>query len=1033
MNTVPSTLKNINDSEEINGAKDSFDPMDQILKTLAFEHPNGVVFEVTCIGPAVRTSSVWEGYAVTQGGKKAVITGYFKDHEKAAEMALSLDREAKPSAIYVSLNACAPSLLGRACERMKAGINRTSTDNIVSLCNLLIDADPVRPEGISSTAEEHEAALKLVEKIVDYLRKEGWPEPMTADSGNGGHAVFKIELENTPENVELLHRCLQALSAMFSSEAVKVDEKVFDAPRISKVYGTTVRKGDDIPDRPHRPAKVISAPVEPRAVPHELLKALADMAPEPAKSQPTNNSVNGGMFDVRKYLEDHGVGVKKIKRHGSSTLFVLDECVFNPDHRGGEAAVGQTDKGTIFYQCFHDSCAGRTWAQARQVIGKDENILIFPARKTAQDDGEDHRAKGEKARSSHLPAPPRFPVEVLPEKTQWILESVARSHTVPIEVPAAALLVLTGAAIGQSRALMIKRGWIEYPNLYLALIGRSGVGKSPATKRIFRPAFEMERLWYREYQEQLRAIEEGNADAGRPAWRQLIVEDASPEALSDALAANPRGIMWYRDELAGLLLELDKYSGKNGATKTRLMSAYDSGSWKVNRISSRRNTFIPHATLSIFGTVQPMALPQIFSSLDSVTGFLPRFIFLRADRDTPPFWTDETIEEECGMAVEDMIKTFLNFAFTEEEKPRIVPVSPAAKMRYIDWYNHQVSEPWRDLDAVLYEALLAKLRGQCLRLCLILHCMDAAQKGCSELLPVSESTMQNAILLTECFKLHQKQIWQFLVNPTACEELSPLQKRVIRAVLDLQGSIRSGMLPTSLITEKINEGINEKFHASIMTIGRVAASLGFAAKHLPGETTRGICISTDDLARLRPLVQHSGSSGTCGLIEGAGGTDTRSETTCTGTFDFGMPVEVSSPGPPDVVDQPRTLDALPPEKTADAPETTCTTCTASSGLSGHAGGFQMSDSDRLLSIAKCEIDCAYTLEKLKEVWETNIDEWSKNLSDSQIQDLVEFKNLRKREFVSPEEFWDDEDARMRIGTNAFLAELDDSFQKSLKP
>src|SRR5208283_3304023 len=78
-------------------------------------------------------------------------------------------------------------------------------------------------------------------------------------------------------------------------------------------------------------------------------------------------------------------------------------------------------------------------------------------------------------------------------------------------------------------------------------------------------------------------------------------------------------------------------------------------------------------------------------------------------------------------------------------------------------------------------------------------------------------------------------------------------------------SIRGGMLPTALITEKVNDGINEKFHASSMTVGRVATSLGIATKHLPGETTRGICISESDLDRLRPLITTSGSCGASGM------------------------------------------------------------------------------------------------------------------------------------------------------------------------
>ncbi|MGO9376217.1 MAG: DUF3987 domain-containing protein [Syntrophobacteraceae bacterium] len=992
MSTVQSKDKSINDANEINGSESSLDRRDHVPKALKFLHLPGSVFELTCIDPPSPKSELWEGYAA---GKKPIVTGWFSDHDKAAEVALALDKDVQPSAIYVGLNPCHPAMLARASQRLKAGVNRTTAENIVSLNNFLVDLDPTRPSGISSTDWEHQLALEKACEVMNYLGGLGWPEPLDGDSGNGGHLVYKIQLENTPGNVEIIRKCLRSLNHMFGTKEVEIDQKVYDPPRISKLYGTIARKGDDIPDRPHRAAQIVSVPEKPEIVPYELLKALADSAPTEVKSPrlvSTGNSALNRGFDVQTYLEEHDVAVKKVKQHGTSSLFILEECLFNPDHAGGESAIGQTESGTLFYQCFHNSCKDRTWAEARQIISGDEKIGISPPCNTGQSDGKDRQERGAKSRKSHLQAPPRFPLEVFPRRAQAIIESVARAHTVPIEVPAAALLVLSGASIGQTRALMIKRGWIEHPNLYLALVGRSGVGKSPATKRIFRPIFEMERVWYQNYQEQVKAAQEGDEKSdpgqGRPTWRQLLVEDSSPEALSDALSGNPRGIMWYRDELSGLLLELDKYAGKSGATKTRLMSAYDSGAWKVNRISARRNTFIPHATLSIFGTVQPMALPEIFSSLDSVTGFLPRFIFLRADRDTPPFWTDETIQEETNKALADMIQTFLNYDFGDEEKPLIVSVSPAARMKYIEWFNQQVSEPWRDLDAVLFEALLAKLRGQCLRLCLILHCMSAVENGYSELTPVNENTMLNAIRLTDCFKQHQKQIWQFLVDPEGCEELSPLQKRVIGAVLDLQDSVRSGMLATALITEKVNGGVNAKFHTSPMTVGRVATSLGFATKHLPGETTRGICITESDFERLRPLIATSGTSGACGMDDmkpGFSGDENK-----TGPQPLVEPSTYgASAGPSD--------NPVPTETQLSMDDTTVET--TSTGCTGYSecdpGATQAFPLVNAFDKAVQGIQQCATIMELRKTWEGNVEMWTHVFSQEVLQNLVQVKDQCK--------------------------------------
>ena len=58
-------------------------------------------------------------------------------------------------------------------------------------------------------------------------------------------------------------------------------------------------------------------------------------------------------------------------------------------------------------------------------------------------------------------------------------------------------------------------------------------------------------------------------------------------------------------------------------------------------------------------------------------------------------------------------------------------------------------------------ALLSKLKGQAQRLCLLLHCLDAALAETDGINPVSEDTMHRALLLANWMKEHQKQCWHF--------------------------------------------------------------------------------------------------------------------------------------------------------------------------------------------------------------------------------------------------------------------------------
>jgi hypothetical protein len=107
-----------------------------------------------------------------------------------------------------------------------------------------------------------------------------------------------------------------------------------------KLYGTHARKGDNIEERPHRMAKILSLPEEVRAVTLEMLQALAaevtdkkvTVVPEPIRASKPG-------FDVESYLKDHGIKIKGVRFHGTSALNVLEECVFDPTHKGVEAAT----------------------------------------------------------------------------------------------------------------------------------------------------------------------------------------------------------------------------------------------------------------------------------------------------------------------------------------------------------------------------------------------------------------------------------------------------------------------------------------------------------------------------------------------------------------------------------------------------------------------------------------------------------------------------------------------------------------------
>jgi hypothetical protein len=313
---------------------------------------------------------------IPKAGRYKTISGYFNDPGALADSVIGLADEGF-AGIYFTINPVKADLLARAANRyVKYAENTTSDADITTLHWLPIDLDAKRPAGISSTDEEHEAAISKAKEARRGLIDRGWPANsfILADSGNGAHLNAKIDLTNTPESVALVKECLEALDFLYSDEVVHVDTTSQNPARIWKLYGTMARKGDSTPERPHRLARLLEVPENLETVSREQLEALAAMLPEPegTTSQAAYHHDNSSAFDPVAYCREHNLQVNHVKpwtdRSGAKcTVAVLEQCVFNPDHHLSAVIIGWPN-GARSYRCRHRSCLDRHWKDAKAII-----------------------------------------------------------------------------------------------------------------------------------------------------------------------------------------------------------------------------------------------------------------------------------------------------------------------------------------------------------------------------------------------------------------------------------------------------------------------------------------------------------------------------------------------------------------------------------------------------------------------------------------------------------------------------------------
>ncbi len=292
---------------------------------------------------------------IPKAGRFRTISGYFDDFLKLADAIENYSGNFE--GIYYTLNPVNPALLARARNEVKEYAQATTSDrDVVRRRRLLIDIDPVRPAGVSSSDLEKEAARQKAKAVRAWLVARGWPASLAGDSGNGFHLLHSIDLENNAESTELLKLCLVALASKFDDDIVKIDTTVYNAARIVKAYGSLAAKGDSTDDRPHRIARLLTKPENlgtVTTVSVELLRALAEEAP----NKETRHRKGEGHTKItpermEQFLDYHRVGRGPRMAYQGGHKWQPEECPFNSDHQKPDCAVYLFEEGPQF-KCSH--------------------------------------------------------------------------------------------------------------------------------------------------------------------------------------------------------------------------------------------------------------------------------------------------------------------------------------------------------------------------------------------------------------------------------------------------------------------------------------------------------------------------------------------------------------------------------------------------------------------------------------------------------------------------------------------------------
>jgi len=243
---------------------------------------------------------------------------------------------------------------------------------------------------------------------------------------------------------------------------------------------------------------------------------------------------------------------------------------------------------------------------------------------------------------SELPSVQAFDPLMLPEGLRAFVEDVGERMQVPLDYPAACLMVAMAGAINRRGRIQPKAGdssWVIVPNLWGGIVAPPGFLKSPVLQAITTPLYAQEALWRMQHEADMEdfvtqkeeldlrlAAWRDQTKAGfknkgpqlikpggppprpdtsirRPTLRRLITGDSTFEKLHELMQENPAGLLVIRDELTGWWAELDR-EGRQGE-RAFFLSAWNGDTpFTIDRIG-RGSVHVPACCISMLGGITP--------------------------------------------------------------------------------------------------------------------------------------------------------------------------------------------------------------------------------------------------------------------------------------------------------------------------------------------------------------------------------------------------------------------------------------------
>jgi len=365
-----------------------------------------------------------------------------------------------------------------------------------------------------------------------------------------------------------------------------------------------------------------------------------------------------------------------------------------------------------------------------------------------------------------------FPLEIYPKSVQNYIIECSQTLDSSIDYMGCSLLWLISLSIGNSMVIEVKRGWVENCVVWVAIVGKAGIGKTPSISNII---FPLEKINNREISNYIKEYEkyeyynslskkeqEEFPEVQKPKKSQFMANDITVEALVDLHQQSDNAVGVFKDELAGWFKDMNKY--KQGSDLEFWLSTWSGKAVNLNRLT-RAGSFVAKPFFPVLGGIQPSIFNSFYTEENKDNGFIDRMLLsypeLQVEKYNESEMNYETIQwySDTIVAFFERIKTNL---VKRDDNQKIDPIvlkfSEEAKKEWIRIYNDITIIQNDDSENEYMKSMLPKQKSYIPRFALLIHVFNAIGEPSYNLQEISKDSILKAEKLSKYFIAMAKKI-----------------------------------------------------------------------------------------------------------------------------------------------------------------------------------------------------------------------------------------------------------------------------------